>query len=262
MKTTMVVGALLSALLLAAPQARATPEVKEGEAAQDVSDGRDSDPLERMNRGIFWFNEQVDRWALKPAATAWDFVLPDPVQRAIDHVLVNASFPIRTANCLLQGKPKLAGIDVARFGINTTIGVAGIWDPAARFGLEFHDEDFGQTLGVWGLPEGPYLMLPFLGPSNVRDGVGLAVDSMSRVWPWFAPFYVSMSLAVGDAVNDRSLVLGDVEEARAASLDFYAGVRSAYLSRRRAAVADAETVEDEYDLYFYDEPTPKKPRKP
>ena len=257
MKTTTVVGGVLSALLLAAPVVSATPEAKAPEVV-DVAEGDgDSDPLEGMNRGIFWFNEQVDRWALKPVATAWDFVLPDPVQRGIDHILVNASFPIRTANCLLQGKPKLAGIDVARFGINTTIGVVGIFDPAARFGLEFHDEDFGQTLGVWGLPPGPYLMLPFLGPSTVRDGLGLAVDSMSRVWPWFAPFYVSMSVAVGDAVNDRSLVLGDVDEARAASLDFYAGVRSAYLSRRRAAVADADTVENEYDLYFYDEPIPK-----
>jgi phospholipid-binding lipoprotein MlaA len=206
-----------------------------------------------MNRGIFWFNEQVDRWALEPVATAWDFVLPDRVQTSVRNVLRNSTFPIRTTNSLLQGKPKLAAVDFARFAVNTTVGVAGIFDPATRFGLEHHDEDFGQTLGVWGVPSGPYLVLPLLGPSSIRDGAGLAVDSAARVWPWFAPFYVSMSVAVGTAVNERSLVLDEVDEARAASLDFYAAVRSAYLQRRRAQVADDEsTVEDEDDLYFYD----------
>lgn len=248
--TTMrvLVAAALGLAAVTVPVAQATPE------ADEAAVERNGDPLERMNRGIFWFNEQVDRWALEPVSTAWDFVLPDRVQTSIKNVLTNAAFPIGVANNLLQGKPKRAGVDVARFAVNTTVGVAGIFDPAAHWGLEPRVEDFGQTLGVWGVPSGPYLVLPLLGPSSVRDGVGLAVDSMSRVWPWFAPIYVSMSVAVGNAVNERSRVLDEVDEARAASLDFYAAVRNAYLQRRRAAVADSDTtVEDEDDLYFYED---------
>lgn len=241
--------ALLAVTLGAAPVAHATPEADEPGVA------RDADPLETMNRGIFWFNEQVDRWALKPVATAWDFVLPDRVQTSIRNVFDNAALPINLGNNLLQGKPKAAGITVARFAVNTTVGVAGLFDPAAHWGLEPHVEDFGQTLGVWGVPPGPYLVLPLLGPSTVRDGGGLAVDSLSRVWPWFAPFYVSMGVAVGNAVNERSLVLEEVAQARAASLDFYAAVRQAYLERRRRLISDAKApVEDENDLYFYEEP--------
>jgi len=239
---------VLAAAMIVAPAAMATPEADEPVIASD------SDPLEGMNRGIFWFNERVDQYALKPVATAWDFVLPDRVQTSIRNVLRNATFPIRTTNDLLQGKVKFAAVDLSRFAVNTTVGVAGIFDPATRFGLEHHEEDFGQTLGVWGVPSGPYLVLPFLGPSSIRDGGGLVVDSAMRVWPWFAPFYVGLSVGVGTAVNERSLVLDEVEEARAASLDFYAAVRSAYLDRRRANVADADTtVEDEDDLYFYEE---------
>jgi phospholipid-binding lipoprotein MlaA len=242
-------AALLAATLGAAPMAQATPEADEPGVA------RDADPLETMNRGIFWFNERVDRWALEPVATAWDFVLPDRVQTSIQNVFENAALPINLTTNLLQGKPTAAGIVVARFAVNTTVGVAGLFDPAAHWGLEPRVEDFGQTLGVWGVPPGPYLVLPLLGPSTVRDGGGLAVDSLSRVWPWFAPFYVSMSVAVGDAVNERSLVLEEVEQARAASLDFYAAVRQAYLERRRRLIADAQApVEDENDLYFYEEP--------
>jgi phospholipid-binding lipoprotein MlaA len=239
---------LLAATLTFAAPAMATPE------ADEPAVGHDADPLERMNRGIFWFNEHVDKYALKPVATAWDFILPNRVQTSIRNVLRNVEFPIRTTNDLLQGKAKLAAVDVSRFAVNTTVGVAGIFDPATHFGLAFHDEDFGQTLGVWGVPSGPYLVLPLLGPSSVRDAGGLAVDSAARVWPWFAPFFASMSVAVGNAVNERSLVLEEVEEARAASLDFYAAVRNAYLQRRRADVADAETnVENENDLYYYED---------
>lgn len=254
--TRLLAAALVAATMAVAPVASATPEADEPALGDEPAQGRDRDPLEKMNRGIFWFNEQVDRFALEPVGTAWDFVLPDRVQTSVKNVLTNAAFPIGVANNLLQGKPKWAGVDVARFAVNTTVGVAGMFDPASRWGLEHRVEDFGQTLGVWGVPQGPYLVLPLLGPSTIRDGVGLAVDSASRVWPWFAPFWVSTGVAVGNAVNERSLVLEEVDEARAASLDFYSAVRSAYLQRRRAQVADTDEVveeEDEDDLYFYED---------
>jgi phospholipid-binding lipoprotein MlaA len=113
------------------------------------------DPLERMNRGIFSFNEGLDRWFLEPVATGWDFVMPDPVETAIQRFFRNLGFPVVFVNDLLQGKPIAALQDVGRFALNSTAGIAGFFDPATEVGLPSHDEDFGQTLGVWGVPSGP-----------------------------------------------------------------------------------------------------------
>lgn len=213
-----------------------------------------SDPLEGMNRGIFWFNEQVDRFMLHPASVAWDTVLPDAVERSIRHAYDNASSPVVFVNDILQGKPHEAAVTFARFVFNTTLGVGGFFDPATFMGLEERKEDFGQTLGVWGVPRGPYLVLPIYGPSNPRDAFGLAVDSAARVWPFFAPFYASAAIGSVDAVNRRSLNAETIEEERAAAFDFYAAVRNAYVQRRDNQVrdqADDESESDE-DLYYTD----------
>ena len=146
-----------------------------------------NDPLERMNRGIFWFNDGLDRHVLEPVAKGWDFVMPDAVQRSLRNVYDNARFPVNFANNVLQVKPNGAASELFRFFINTTVGLAGIFDPATGLGLKAHREDFGQTLGRWGVPQGPFLMLPLFGPSNPRDGLGLVVDSAARVYPWFLP---------------------------------------------------------------------------
>jgi phospholipid-binding lipoprotein MlaA len=212
-----------------------------------------SDPWERMNRGTFRFNEGLDRWVVEPVAKGMDFVLPDPVERSLGRFFENSKIPIHFGNALLQFKPVSAVEDLARFVVNTSIGLAGFFDPASQIGLEAHQEDFGQTLGVWGVPAGPYLVLPVFGPSNPRDTVGLAADTFSTVYPWFIPLYASFSIGVGQRLNWRSLALDQIAAEREAALDYYVAVRNAYLSYRENQVRDQKEAEtDDEDLYYLD----------
>ena len=135
-----------------------------------------SDPIEPVNRAIFSFNMFLDRYLLEPVARAYRFVTPEAARRSVANFLANLRSPVIFANDALQGERERAGITLGRFMINTTLGVAGLFDPATSFGYPRHDEDFGQTLGVWGVASGPYLMLPLLGPSNGRDTVGKVGD--------------------------------------------------------------------------------------
>jgi phospholipid-binding lipoprotein MlaA len=211
------------------------------------------DPWERMNRGIFGFNEGADRWVVEPIAKGIDFVLPDPVERSIRRFFENSMIPIHFTNALLQFKPVSAVEDLARFVVNTAIGFAGFFDPATDLGLEPHHEDFGQTLGYWGVPSGPYLVLPVLGPSNPRDTFGLLADSASLVYPWFVPVYVSASIGVGRQLNRRSLALDAIAAEREAALDYYVAVRNAFTSYRENQVRDREENEaSDDDLYYLD----------
>jgi phospholipid-binding lipoprotein MlaA len=237
----LVLGA---AVALAAPLACA--ETTQSETASPPSS---NDPLEPFNRKVFWFNDKLDTYVLKPVATGYDRVVPHVVQRSVRNFFDNLRFPVFALNDLLQAKPKAAARDVGRFAVNTTVGVAGFFDPASRFGLERHWEDFGQTLGVWGLGPGPYLVLPILGPSSPRDTTGLVVDYFFSVVPLFVPAEYLWSARVVDTVNSRSLALGTVEEARAAALDFYSSVRSAYFEHRRAQVNDGAEGAPSEDLY-------------
>jgi phospholipid-binding lipoprotein MlaA len=206
-----------------------------------------------MNRGTFGFNEGADRWVIAPVAKGMDFILPDPVERSIRKFFDNSMIPVHFVNALLQFKPVAAVEDLTRFVVNTTIGVAGFFDPATHFGLEAHREDFGQTLGYWGVPPGPYLVLPIMGPSNPRDTVGLIADQAALVYPWFVPFYVSSAIGVGRQLNLRSLALDSIAAERKAALDYYVAVRNAYLSYRENQVRDREEDEaDDDDLYYID----------
>jgi len=201
---------------------------------------------------MFWFNDHVDTYVLAPVATGWSKVAPTRVRTSVSNFFTNLRFPIVTANDLLQWKPKAAGVDVARFGVNTTVGVLGFFDPASGWGLERHDEDFGQTLAVWGVPTGPYLVIPLLGPSDIRDAGGLCVDTALSVTPWFVDSWILVAASVTDAVNTRSLLLNEVREAKRSSFDYYSFVRNAYLQRRRALVTDTATpgVEQQEELYY------------
>jgi len=217
--------------------------------------GAEHDPLERFNRAMFWFNDRLDVYAIEPAAKAWDAVLPDRVQRSLSNFFDNLRFPVLLMNDLLQGKGNAAAIDYTRFMVNTTIGLAGFFDPATPLGLPKQNEDFGQTLGKWGVEPGPYLVMPILGPSNPRDLVGSGVDSVFAVYPWVVEFpYTIVSRAV-DIVNFRSLVLDDVREAKAASVDYYAAVRAAYTQRRERLINDGIELspEQQQDLYQVEE---------
>jgi len=226
-------------------------------AAPALAQEEESDPIEGVNRKIFWFNDKVDVWVLEPVAKGWDFVAPDPVQKGVSNFFYNLRFPIYLVNDVLQGKPIDAGKDVGRFAVNTTVGVLGFMDPATGWGMPRSDEDFGQTLGVWGVPIGPYLVLPILGPSSPRDAAGLAADYAFSVTPFFVDQFILMGARVVDAVNERSRYIEEVRDAKEAAFDYYSFVRNAYYQRRKALVADERGVEgtDTTDLYTI-EPAP------
>ena len=219
------------------------------------------DPLEPVNRKIFWFNDQLDRFVLEPVATGWDWALPDPAQRGIKRFFTNLLFPQFLLNDLLQGKFEGAGLATGRFVVNSTAGILGFMDPANDW-LDWkpQDEDFGQSLGWWGSGAGPYFVLPLLGPSNPRDLVGLAVDSASSPIPWFAPwFYLTVPMGGINLINTRSLHLEDVKEAKASALDYYSFVRNAYLDYRENQIHDGkepEAAPAQQDLYYPDSDAP------
>ena len=165
------------------PQDAVTASTTAANAGSGADDGFDeweqdttaevSDPLEKINRGVFWFNEQADRFVIKPVAKGYDWALPKPVKRGVSNVFDNLFTPVVAVSDLLQGNFQESAEDVGRFVVNSTVGVVGVFDVATGWGLEKRREDIGQAFGAWGIGSGPYLVLPILGPSSVRDGVGL-----------------------------------------------------------------------------------------
>lgn len=208
------------------------------------------DPLERYNRAVFKFNDKVDVWVFEPVAKGWNFIVPPAAQEHLADVFENLRFPVVFLNCVLQGKPTRAGIALGRFTMNTLFGLGGLLDFAGSTGLNPVDEDFGQTLGYWGIGGGPYLVWPFLGPSNPRDTVGLVADSATRVWPYFLDTIVVYTVTGVNLVNTRALYLDVVRDAKRDSLDYYAAVRDAYLQRRQALIEDRSRDEDHDELYY------------
>jgi phospholipid-binding lipoprotein MlaA len=226
------------------------------------------DPLEKMNRGIFGFNEGLDRYALEPVAKAWNFVIPGPVQNGIRNFYHNLEMPVVIANELLQAKPVRVVEDVARLFFNTTLGIGGFFDVATRVGIPDNDEDFGQTLGYWGVPPGPYLVVPILGPYTLRDGFGEIADATASAYAYMNFFwfdvvglntYETTGASIGSyglrMVNLRAIYLEEIASSRKDAFDYYTFVRNAYLSNRQARVLDstdtAAAVEE--DLYEIDE---------
>jgi len=222
-----------------------------GGAPAVAAEPENHDPIEPFNRAMFWFNEQVDGYVLEPAAKGWRWIMPNRVQRSVSNFFQNLRFPIVTVNDLLQAKLRKSATDVGRFAVNTTVGVLGFFDPASDWGLDQNNEDFGQTLGFWGLPPGPYLVLPFFGPSDPRDAVGLAVDSFSTVYPFFVAIEYTIGARAVDVVNGRAQVIDQIRDIKEASVDYYTAVRNAYRQRRKVLVNDgAEMSEQEQeDLY-------------
>jgi phospholipid-binding lipoprotein MlaA len=207
------------------------------------------DPWEPMNRKVYAFNDAFDKALLKPVATGYKKVTPAPVQKGVNNFFDNIYDVNTTLNQFLQGKPREGLSDAARFVFNTVFGVFGIFDVATPLGLDKHDEDFGQTLGVWGVPPGPYLVIPFLGPSTARDGPAKIVDPQ-----WFYSSYVDpQSLYWGawalDKVRTRANLLQAESIVEQAALDKYSFIRDAWLQRRRSQVYDGhpprEKDEDE-----------------
>ncbi|MFT3905329.1 MAG: VacJ family lipoprotein [Steroidobacteraceae bacterium] len=203
------------------------------------------DPLERMNRSIYSFNMALDRAVTKPIATGYKRVTPAPIRRGISNFLDNLAYPRTIVNELLQGKVADSGRDCVRLVVNTVFGL-GFFDPAGRAGLEQHDEDFGQTLGKWGVPSGPYLMLPFLGPSTVRDGLGEFPDEYTTGRHYLPTAPERYGVLAVDVIDTRAQLL-DNDQLIAQSYDPYAFVRNAWLQRRAYLVNDGTTPDDDAD---------------
>ncbi len=201
-----------------------------------------NDPLEDLNRKTYEFNEKLDSTILKPTAELYS-KFPPKVKQGVTNFFNNLEEIDTSVNQLLQGKPKKSLNDFTRFVINSTIGIGGLFDVASKIGLERHEEDFGQTLAVWGVPEGPYIMLPFLGPSTLRDTASRPVSSFLSVTFHMTDTDVNIALKSVDALETRERLL-DVESLM--SGDKYSFVRDAYMQSMEYEVKDGIDVEDEF----------------
>jgi phospholipid-binding lipoprotein MlaA len=206
----------------------------------------DVDPFERTNRAISSFNQTFDDVLMRPVATAYVRYVPEVLQMMTGNFLSNLLDPYIAVNNLLQGKPGAAASDVTRFLLNTTLGFFGVGDPATDAGFEKNHEDFGQTLGVWGFATGPYLVLPFFGPSNVRDGIGFGVDAYAALINRYDRVRVRNTLGAL-ALVDRRAELLPAQRMLDDALDRYLLLRDSYLQRRRSLVYDGNPPEIEYE---------------
>jgi phospholipid-binding lipoprotein MlaA len=198
------------------------------------------DPWERFNEPMFSFNRNLDRYVLKPVAKVYNKIMPEPFQIMIANGFDNIAFVPRFVNNLLQAKWGGAGRELGRFLLNSTIGVGGLFDVAKdHWGIQKSREDFGQTLGVWGSGPGPYLILPFLEPLTVRDGIGKAVDGLMDPLSWLLPFiWDRFGMKAGEVLNDRSLNLDLFQGFEESVIDMYSAVRHAYLQRRQRLIKE------------------------
>ena len=197
-----------------------------------------NDPLEPLNRKVLGANQFLDRILMRPAAKAYIFAVPEDARAAIRHVLDNMKEPNLVFNHALQGEFERAGISLGRFAINSTVGFGGIVDVATLSGIERQPADFGQTLFVWGLPSGPYIVLPILGPSNPRDALGMAVDSYADPFAILATARgvteLTTSRFLANGVDQRAGMLDLLDDLKKNSLDFYAQLRSLAQQHREA----------------------------
>ncbi len=225
-----------------------TPAVASAQEAQ-------SDPWEGFNREMYALHEGVDQALLEPVARGYRAITPSPVRQGVLNFLRNLRGPVIFANDVLQGEIGRAGTTAVRFGVNSTIGIAGIFDPATSMGLERHDEDFGQTLAVWGVDAGPYIFVPLLGPTTVRDGAGRIIDVVFDPLTW-AEFdevdEVRIGRTVLAGVAAREQVLETVDDIRRDALDPYVTIRTSYGLLRQSAIqngpADVQDLPEFEDI--------------
>ncbi len=205
------------------------------------------DPIESLNRAVFKFNEKADNAIFKPVAKSYRAIVPDPIDKGVSNALGNIEDIATVFNDLLQLKIGQGGRDATRVTVNSTAGLLGLMDVAGNMGLPKHREDFGQTLGYWGVGAGPYLVLPFLGPSTLRDTVGMSVDQV------FDPVYsidhtaTRNSLLVTEAVDRRADLLGASNILEKAALDRYSFLKESYFQRREAAINDGQLAFPEFE---------------
>ena len=203
------------------------------------------DPLQAYNRIMHNFNDKADRYALKPIAQAYQFVTPQVVQMVVSNVFSNLGDVWNGVNNLLQWKPKAAASDAARFLVNTSLGMFGMADVATAIGLEKHNEDFGQTLGYWGVPSGPYFVLPLFGPSTIRDTLARPVDGYGSYFAWTSDAALRNSMYAVEKVSDRAALLEAEKAFDDAALDRYTLMRDGWLARRKNQVYDGNPPEED-----------------
>ena len=203
-------------------------------------DVEEYDPWEKFNEKMFTFNYNLDKYVLKPVAKGYNVVMPDMFQTMIDNAFTNLRMPARFVNKVLQWKLVDATKEMGRFLINSTLGIGGLFDVARQeMGLERQKADFGQTLGIWGVGPGPYLVLPFLPPLTVRDGVGYAADGAMNPLYYYIPFFFDqLGMKVGETINDRSLNLDLFQGIEESTIDLYSSVRNGYLQRRNRLIRE------------------------
>ena len=237
-RLTRLAALLALGLTLAACATR--PDPTDAEAVAEFE--QTNDPLEPWNRGMYFVNDGIDTLVLRPAAEAYRIFIPPEIRTGVRNMLGNLRSPVILLNDVLQGETQRAGNTLGRFVLNTTLGVGGFFDVATSFGLPAHGEDFGQTLAVWGVGEGPYLFLPFLGPSNPRDLFGTGVDSVSNPVGYitgdqlFDP--VTLTRIGIQALDTREGLIEPLDALRAGSIDPYAALRSAYRQRRALEISN------------------------
>ncbi len=222
--------------------------------------GNPTDPFEPVNRGIYEFNETLDKALLKPAAQAYRAILPQFVRSSVSNFFSNINDVVVALNNLLQGKFTAAYTDLGRIAINSTLGVLGLFDVATEAGIEKHEEDFGQTLGYWGVGDGPFLMLPLFGPSTARDTAGRFVDYKADLVTYVDPSRSRNQLWVARGVNRRAELLDASTVLQTAALDPYEFVRDAYLQRRRNLIHDGTPPPDRE--FMDPAPVPKATMRP
>lgn len=210
------------------------------------------DPLEGWNRGVYKFNKAVDTVIAKPLTKGYQAVTPDLVEDGISNLFSNLEDVPNMLNNLFQGKIKDSFSDLGRFIINSTIGIAGLWDPASSMGMEKHNEDFGQTLGAWGVESGPYIMLPFLGPSTLRDTVSYPVDSITDLINQVDHIPTRNQIKLVELVDTRADLM-QFEDQLEDAIDEYAFVRDFWLQNREYKVLDGNIPFEEEECEEEDE---------
>jgi phospholipid-binding lipoprotein MlaA len=222
-----------SAMPMIAQTERAPADKPEPEGEEEY------DPFEKFNELMFDVNRQLDRFVLKPVAQVYRVIVPEPFEILIANVFDNAAFVPRAGNSLLQAKWGGAARELGRFLINSTLGIGGLFDAAKYWGIEKSREDFGQTLGVWGFPPGPYLVLPLMEPMTIRDGIGRGVDAAMNPLTWVGPtWWMSLAMRAVDMVNDRALNLELFQGLEESVVDLYSAVRNGYLRRREQMIKE------------------------